>query len=46
LSSERIAKIIQRVGVIDANMAQAMCRLAEYFDYPTLFKLLEEAENG
>ncbi|QPK64857.1 PAS domain S-box protein [Methylomonas sp. LL1] len=46
LNSERIAEIIRRIGGIDANLALAMSRLAEYFDYPTILKLLDEAKHN
>ncbi len=45
LDSDRIDAIILRIGQIDADLAIGLTALAEYFDYPAILKLLEEAQE-
>ena len=46
LNSDRIATAIGRVGAIDAGLATALSRLAEYFDYPAILRWLGAANGG
>jgi hypothetical protein len=40
LEGERISAAIQRIGEADAELAQALSRLAENFDYPAILNAL------
>ena len=46
LDSERIAILILQIGEIDPALGQALSRLADYFDYPAILKLLDEAPGN
>jgi PAS domain S-box-containing protein len=45
LDSELIATIIDQIGEIDAALGLALAQIAGYFDYPSILKLLEKADE-
>jgi len=46
LDSERIAAVLRQIGAVDPELAHALTRLADYFDYPAILDALEPLIKG